>query len=101
MVTAPTLSLKMLTAVRTMSSGRSKTKSRPIPATRVTPSGSVPGGRAFSTPWRITMMATRLAAGTPATPMLVSRAMMTIMNCWAKPSSMPKAWQMKMAATHS
>ena len=46
-------------------------------------------------------IATRLAEGIPATPILVSRAASTTMNCCPKPISMFITCATKMTATHS
>ena len=77
MITAPQESLKMFTDVRHMSSTRSVTSNNPIAST----------GRPMAV--RMTVIATRLAAGMPATPMEVNRAISTTVNWVAKVSSIP------------
>ena len=41
---------------------------------------------------------TRVARGTPATPLLVSMSVNTITSCWPKESGMPAAWATKIEA---
>ena len=86
-------SLVTFTAVRHMSSTRSTARTRATAST----------GR--PTAGRIRAMATRLAAGMPATPMEVSRAISTTIICCAKPNSTPAirayTWAMKITTTHS
>ena len=77
MITAPQESLNTFTAVRVMSRIRSTAKIRPMPS----------AGRPMAA--RMMAMATRLAAGIPATPIEVSSAISTTVNCAVKPSSIP------------
>ena len=49
----------------------------------------------------MTMIATRLAEGIPATPIEVSRAISTTVVCVIHPISTPKSWARKTTTTHS
>ncbi len=99
MSTAPQESLKTLTAVLHISNSRSNMSKMGRAAIR--PTCWPFCASCVSRDPRMTTMATREALGTPATPMLVTNAMITIKNCWLKLRSTPRAWQIKMAATHS
>ena len=88
-----TRSLVTLTAVRHMSSRRSTARTMAMAST----------GR--PTAGRISAIATKLAAGIPATPIDVSKASNTTIICSAMPKSMPDAnaytWAMNTTTTHS
>lgn len=91
MTTAAQESPKTLTAVRDMSRRRSTAKSARMAL-------SAPGMPEL---FMMMRMATIDAEGTPATPMLVSRAEMTTSICAAKAISSPMTWATKMTAIHS
>lgn len=89
MTAAPQASPHTLTAVRKRSRSQSTARIKPMP------SRGSPTARSTIT------MVTRPAWGMPAAPMAARVAVMKIMNCWARVSSIPTAWAMKMAATDS
>ena len=77
MITAPQESLKTFTAVRHISRILSVTSNNPMASI----------GKPMAV--RMTVMATRLAAGIPATPMEVNRAINTTVNWVVKVRSSP------------
>ena len=82
-IAAAQLSPNTLTAVLVMSSKRSTTNTIPTPIAMVA-SGN-------PTACKITIMATKLAEGMPATPIDVSKAIMTTVDCVTQSISIPKS----------
>ena len=83
MITAAQLSPNTLTAVRDISKSRSTTKTIP------TPVAMIDWGK--PTACNMTRIATKLAEGIPATPIEVSKAMITTVDCVTHDISIPKA----------
>ena len=77
MMVAQQLSLNTFTAVRIISRILSVTSSKPMPS------------KGKPTAVRITVIATRLAEGMPATPIEVSSAISTMVNCTPMVKSKP------------
>ena len=82
-------SLVTFTAVRHMSSTRSTASTKAMAST----------GKPTAPKMRV--MATKLAAGMPATPMEVSSASSTTVNCCTNERSNPITWAMNITTTHS
>jgi hypothetical protein len=93
MIAAAQLSPNTLTAVLVMSSKRSTTNTIPTPIAMVA-SGN-------PTACKITIIATKLAEGIPATPIDVSKAIMTTVDCVTQSISIPKSCARKTTTTHS